>query len=49
MGDFDARVLVEVNGLLPSFDPEIKRQISDILNTFFASGYASFCGTTRDF
>ena len=35
LGDFDARVLLEVNGLLPSFDPEIKRQISDNLNNFF--------------
>ena len=33
--DFDARVLLEVNGLSPSFDPEIKRQISDKLNNFF--------------
>ena len=49
LGDFDARVLLEVNGLLPSFDPEIKRQISDNLNNFLASGYASYCGTTRDF
>ena len=48
-GDFDARVLLEANGLLLSFDPEIKRQISNNLNTFFASGYASHCGTTRDF
>ena len=34
LGDFDARVLLEVNGLLPSFDPEIKRQISHNLNVF---------------
>ena len=31
----DARVLPEVNGVLTSFDPEIKRQISDNLNNFF--------------
>lgn len=49
LGDFDARVLLEANGLLPSFDPEIKRQISDNLNNFLASGYVSYCGTTRDF
>ena len=47
--DFDARVLLEANGLLPSFDPETKRQISDNLNNFFATGYASYCSTTRDF
>lgn len=35
LGDFDARVLPEVNGVLTSFDPEIKRQISDNLNIFF--------------
>jgi len=35
LGDFDARVLLEVNGLLPSFDPEIKRQISHNLNNVF--------------
>ena len=35
LGDFDARVLLEVNDLSPSFDPEIKRQISDNLNNFF--------------
>ena len=35
LGDFDARVLLEVNGPLPPFDPEIKRQISDNLNNFF--------------
>ena len=49
LGDFDSRVLLEVNGLLPSFDAEIKRQISDNLNIFFATGYASYCSTTRDF
>ena len=49
LGDFDAGVLLEVNGLLPFFDPEIKRQISDYFNNFFASGHASHCGTTRDF
>ena len=47
--DFDARVLLEVNDLLPSFEPEIKRQISDNLNNLFCSGYASYCGTKRDF
>ena len=31
----DAGVLPEVNGVLTSFDPEIKRQISDKLNNFF--------------
>ena len=30
LGDFDARVLLEVNGLLPSFDPEIKWRCSDL-------------------
>ena len=45
----DARVLPEVNGVLTSFDPEIKRQIIDNLNNFFASGCASYCGRKRDF
>ena len=35
LGDFDARVLFEVNDLSPSFDPEIKRPISDNLNNLF--------------
>ena len=47
LGDFDGRVLLEVNGLLPSFEPEIKRQISDNLNNLFCSGYVSYCGTKR--